>query len=470
MEENQFCRLCLIPSAVYFSLLKNNGKEMLLSLTGIELNDESSSNDTCAKCWLDLKLAYHIQQGFVEADKKFQLGNQHSQTKEEIKSPKQEEPIESDDNNENVNNYSKEENKMVKNEEIDITDDEKVYPEVIYIQTDDDQNIESSSICPICGINYQENEAFYQHVNTHYNKPLHCEECLLPIQNISAYRDHIELKHPNQFKTPYTCDMCQLSFRYKPLYDLHIVTVHPTKTTNKIRRQKDADKLENKNENLKCDECNKVLRDKATFKAHVKGHIKKPCPICGVNITIYNLSKHVSLHKSEPAVCHLCGITSKNFESLRGHMYYTHSQRRLKCEECGKEFKKLYCYKMHIKKEHTGERSFTCDTCGKRFFTNYELNNHIRSRHLKQRPHICQFCQKGFASRFSLRTHERQHTNEAPYICEVCGEGFRQNVSLRAHRKSRHNIIESKNTQCPVCGKMFVNDWALRSHTRSVHD
>lgn len=234
-----------------------------------------SSNETCAKCWLDLKLAYHIQQGFVEADKKFQLGTQNSHTKEEIKSPKQEEVNESSDNNENVSNLIKEENRTVKDEEVDVTDDEKGYPEVIYIQTDEDQTIESSSVCPICGLNCQESEAFYHHVNTHYNEPQHCEECSLPLPNISAYRDHIESKHPKQFKKPYTCDLCQLSFRYKPLYDLHVITVHPTETTKDIKRKKDGDKLDGKNESLRCDECNKVLRDKAAYKTHVKGrHFK----------------------------------------------------------------------------------------------------------------------------------------------------------------------------------------------------
>lgn len=486
-KKSSFCRLCLTASVVYYSLLKNNGKEMLFSLTGIEINsDYPHSTESCVKCWLNLKRAYHIQQNFVNTEKKFQSSDTP------VIEPNFIEPLESDNNESNtdlkpngdefelieatpqlanMNDIFKEENESDTQEEIEgNSDDDGEYPELIYIQTDDDNIVEEKPcICFICAIKCENDIKLYAHINSHYNEPQPCDECSMSLPNIPAYRDHIQTKHPKLFKKPYTCGICSLSFKYMPLYDLHLAAVHPqTAKSNKKRR--DISHCNPSISNYKCEECNKVFRNKQSLNTHCKGHIKKACPICGVEITVYNLSKHITNHKAAPAICHLCGITSKNPESLRGHMYYTHSKKRLTCEECGREFKKLYAYKMHIKKEHIGERTFTCDTCGKRFFTNYELNSHIRTTHLKQRPHICKFCNKGFSSRFSMRTHERQHTNEVPYVCEVCGEGFRQNVSLRAHRKSKHNIIESKNAECPICRKMFRDDWALKSHTRSVHD
>ncbi|KAH1019824.1 hypothetical protein HUJ04_009586 [Dendroctonus ponderosae] len=384
-----FCRLCLSTSAIYYSLLKDDGKEMLLALTGITVNEEECPTDSCVKCWLNLKSAYSIQQRFIEADRRFRTTGLHSSL-----------DLEEDTMNDSHLNFIKVETESTEGSPLNaskmLEEEDTNFSELIYIRTEGEV-IETESNCYICNVKCEDDAALQKHTNSHFNDEQPCDSCRLSLPNIEAYRDHIQVKHPDLVNRVHNCGICGHSFRY-------------------------------------------------------------------------NLSKHVNNHAAHPAVCHLCGITAKNPESLRGHMYYTHSQKRLKCDYCGRIFKKLYAYKMHIKKEHTGERSFTCDSCGKRFFTNYELNNHIRSRHLKERNHICQYCKKGFSSRFSMRTHERQHTNETPYVCEVCGQGFRQNVSLRAHRRSKHNIEEDKVAECPVCKKMFRDDWALKSHTRSVHD
>ncbi|CAG9761879.1 unnamed protein product [Ceutorhynchus assimilis] len=488
-SEIPFCRLCLSTSVVYYSLLKQSGKEMLHSLTGIQVDGELQSTESCVKCWLDLKSAYQTQQRFVKAEETFQLNGLES-VKSRFNLAKKStsdlsiepEPVtnitetettpELDDLLE-LEQSSSHENEI---EEIIENDSENEdYGEVIYIEHDDDSSLpeikeEPKPACFICGIKCESEAAMYSHTNDHYKEEQLCDTCLISLPNIPAYMEHIESHHPELANRTYCCGICSLSFRYMPLYDLHLAAVHPSTAKTERKRKRNVAKYLPEGSTLKCDECNKTYSTKQSYNSHIKGHLKKPCPICKNLITIYNLNKHITNHNAGPAVCHLCGITTKNPESLRGHMYYTHSQKRLKCETCGRIFKKLYAFKMHIKKEHTGDRSFTCDACGKRFFTKYELNQHIRTRHLKERNHICQYCHRGFSSRFSMRTHERQHTNETPYMCDVCGEGFRQNVSLRAHKKSKHNIIETKNAECSICSKMFKDDWALKSHVRSVHD
>ncbi|ERL95574.1 hypothetical protein D910_12835 [Dendroctonus ponderosae] len=462
-----FCRLCLSTSAIYYSLLKDDGKEMLLALTGItdlfelQVNEEECPTDSCVKCWLNLKSAYSIQQRFIEADRRFRTTGLHSSL-----------DLEEDTMNDSHLNFIKVETESTEagsplNASKMLEEEDTNFSELIYIRTEGEV-IETESNCYICNVKCEDDAALQKHTNSHFNDEQPCDSCRLSLPNIEAYRDHIQVKHPDLVNRVHNCGICGHSFRYLTLYETHLAAVHPTTARTRHNRRDVSRFL--KSDSLNCDHCNKTFGTRRSLNTHLKGHIKKPCPICNTLITVYNLSKHVNNHAAHPAVCHLCGITAKNPESLRGHMYYTHSQKRLKCDYCGRIFKKLYAYKMHIKKEHTGERSFTCDSCGKRFFTNYELNNHIRSRHLKERNHICQYCKKGFSSRFSMRTHERQHTNETPYVCEVCGQGFRQNVSLRAHRRSKHNIEEDKVAECPVCKKMFRDDWALKSHTRSVHD
>ncbi|KAL1489624.1 hypothetical protein ABEB36_013568 [Hypothenemus hampei] len=361
-----FCRLCLSTSVVYYSLEKNNGTEMLFSLTGIKIQEDNQySTESCVKCWLDLKRAYSIQQKFIEFQAKFQLlGLDSIDSKIPETSLKNEKNPEEDISNiSDLTNLIKMEVSEIENDssndKLELSnnsDDQFDYDELIYIKTNDECPIQIQTNCVICGVKCEDDTALYNHTNNHYNQEQTCDTCLIKLPNISSYRKHIEANHPEEANKTYCCGICTLSFRYLTLYDLHLAAVHPdTARSSKKRNKCNVSRfLTKSDENLTCDHCNKTFISKRSLKSHVKGHVRKPCPICSVEITVYNLSKHISSHTASPVVCHLCGLTSKNPESLRGHMYYTHSQKQIPCEICGRIFKKLYAHKMHMKKEHLG--------------------------------------------------------------------------------------------------------------------
>ncbi|XP_060530131.1 gastrula zinc finger protein XlCGF28.1-like [Cylas formicarius] len=455
MDESRFCRLCLTTSSILYSLLDNNGSEMLENLTGIKICLDTYSTYSCVKCWLNLRLAHHIQQNFLESEKKL-----HEMTPEIILD--KESDVVLNDGNETNEATEGTHAPIIQSIKSELEEDSA---EFIIIESDNSQ-FNAFCNCLICGVSMEDDHEYYSHIKEHYNEEQTCEDCGATLGDITSYRDHILSKHTVLSSKTWKCSICQLSFQYKPLYNVHLRSAHGELLKTKQNQKATGAGIKDQ---LKCLECNKVFLKRSAYSAHVKGHTRVKCPICSAEITRYNISKHVMLHNSGPSVCHLCGVELKNIESLRGHLYYTHSKKRFSCEQCGRVFSKAYNYKIHIKKEHTGEKGFTCDTCGKGFFTQYTLNKHVKMTHLKLRPHICKYCKKGFSSRFALRTHERQHTNEAPYICDVCGEGFRQKVSMRAHRKSKHNIIELKKVKCPTCAKMFINDVALRSHVMKRH-
>lgn len=110
-----------------------------------------------------------------------------------------------------------------------------------------------------------------------------------------------------------------------------------------------------------CPECGKTFpeEERRRYEVHLKVHKRKKCEICDAMITISNLKKHVLSHTAGPSVCHLCGATCKNHDSLRGHLYYTHSTNEFPCGQCDKVFKKSYSRLLHIRKEHTGKHSQT---------------------------------------------------------------------------------------------------------------
>lgn len=217
-----------------------------------------------------------------------------------------------------------------------------------------------------------------------------------------------------------------------------------------------------------CETCSLSFSDKASFNLHSLKHKKTKCHICSRLIRSDNIRKHVMLHTAGPSVCSLCGVTCKNIESLRGHIFYQHKHaaQQYVCEECGKGFRIKYKFLLHKKKAHMGLRNFKCLTCGKAFFTNGNLLTHVRMTHEKLRPHVCEYCGTGFSSTYALKTHKRQHTNEKPFVCDYCFEGFRQRVSLRSHLKSKHGIEEAKECFCKVCDKGFATNYALSIHER----
>ncbi|XP_050506773.1 histone-lysine N-methyltransferase PRDM9-like [Diabrotica virgifera virgifera] len=217
-----------------------------------------------------------------------------------------------------------------------------------------------------------------------------------------------------------------------------------------------------------CEKCNLNFSDRRTFTMHNRKHEKRKCDICSRLIRTDNMKKHVLMHTAGPSVCSLCGVTCKNFESLRCHNfhYHKHNAQQYVCEECGKGFRMKYRFLLHKKKAHMGLKNFKCTTCGKAFFTNGTLLKHVRMTHEKLRPYVCEYCGTGFSSRYALTTHKRKHTNEKPFVCQHCSEGFKQRVSLRSHLKSKHGIEEAKEFFCKTCEKGFATDYALSIHER----
>ncbi|XP_074037525.1 uncharacterized protein isoform X1 [Leptinotarsa decemlineata] len=208
--------------------------------------------------------------------------------------------------------------------------------------------------------------------------------------------------------------------------------------------------------------------DESLNNFHKAKYKKTKCHICSRLIKSNNIKKHIRLHSAGPSVCQICGVTCKNFESLRGHIFNQHksSPKQYECKECGQGFRFKDKLRLHKKKAHMGLRNFKCETCGKGFFTYGNLMTHVRKIHEKLKPHVCEFCKTGFSSTYALKTHKRQHTNEKPYVCFFCEEGFRHNASLRLHLKRKHGVVESKGFVCKTCSKGFATNYALKVHER----
>lgn len=90
-------------------------------------------------------------------------------------------------------------------------------------------------------------------------------------------------------------------------------------------------------------------------------------------------------------------LTIKNYifsqrSNLQSHKRSTHyDDKRYKCTDCGRAFKRRRLLDYHMKAAHTGERPYKCTIC---------LATFIYPEHFKK--------------------HKLIHTGEKPYECEVC--------------------------------------------------
>ncbi|XP_051885282.1 zinc finger protein 408 [Pristis pectinata] len=189
---------------------------------------------------------------------------------------------------------------------------------------------------------------------------------------------------------------------------------------------------------------------------HMKGEGQKP-PV--------ENGDHVRAKENSTAKSKLEG--SKKF-CRRDSSQIDPSERRYRCDDCGKGFIQL----CHLKKHrftHTGYKPYMCNECGKRYSSEESFKAH-QMLHRGERPFKCQQCDKAYALKRDLREHERVHSGERPFVCNECGKAFARPPSLRIHKKLHRlkamNLGNPRACRCSVCDKELANPGSLKNHMR----
>ncbi|PBC32972.1 Zinc finger protein [Apis cerana cerana] len=326
-------------------------------------------------------------------------------------------------------------------------------------------------ICDICGDDFKKRNELSVHLDDHVAKEegdFQCEICNRIFSNLRLFRIHKRIHYPQVKSWP--CETCGKRYSSRNLLEEHINThtgVRP----------------------YVCENCGKDFASKYTYKAHVKTHEIRPrpyeCSQCNKTfLSQQNLNQHERTHNGvKEYVCHQCGKAFGSPHNLEVHNIVHTGYKPYICRVCGKAFARKAEIRDH-ERTHTGEKPYhqrsnlqshkrathyndkryKCDDCGKGFKRRRLLDYHIKAAHTGERPYKCDICTATFVYPEHFKKHMRIHTGEKPYLCEVCGKAFNSRDNRNAHRFIHS---DKKPYECLVCGMGFMRKPLLYAHMQT---
>lgn len=229
------------------------------------------------------------------------------------------------------------------------------------------------NMCIHCGKVFKINKILHEHMKK--AGPHHadeCAQCPFRFTTYEEYCDHVALEHGNQWR--YRCGHCLDLFDSEKEVKRHYRHIHLGRPLPKGK---------------------KPYRPK-----------RKVCEECGV--AVYGLSNHMdSVHGNGQVPCNECKKVFRSSMLLKGHINKVHN--KVPCSMCGDMVSKGKL-PFHMQQKHTpaSERRHKCEYCGKGFCELSRLRDHINV-HTGEKPHKCKFCNTGFASFGTKAAHERSH-------------------------------------------------------------
>ncbi|XP_044731675.1 zinc finger protein OZF-like [Chrysoperla carnea] len=169
-------------------------------------------------------------------------------------------------------------------------------------------------------------------------------------------------------------------------------------------------------------------------------------------------------HRAKALNCSECKLKFYHPLHLKQHQELTHNPLNLTCKLCNKVLSDIYSLKAH-KLIHSNQKLVSCDRCDESFRTKPELKNHIRKAHTRIEKNItCHVCGKSVRKKH-LSVHMSIHKEREKVTCNICSKQFLQQSTLDHHIKHVHeNQIHKRNHLCNICGHAMRTPKELRIH------
>lgn len=237
---------------------------------------------------------------------------------------------------------------------------------------------------------------------------------------------------------------------------------------------------------VKCEVCDKTLRDSTALRLHQHTHPELfiyKCPEANCDskfVSEIHLFTHAQIHSyipDESLICYCCS-KSRTFETkedLAKHLRIHTQDKKKTCPHCHKVLHNTKHLADHIANIHK-MILFRCTDCNLTFTTKGNLIRHQNCRHSTSNETFdCAECPKKYRSKAMLYCHRREVHNPIMQQCDQCGEmiascKFKMHL-LKAHGVDTFKHIKASRalTRCYFCSQQFSSlvhlEFHMTSHT-----
>lgn len=229
----------------------------------------------------------------------------------------------------------------------------------------------------ICCERRFDRRSIYDHMKYHLDKEaFKCDTCERMCMSQRELSQHQTTRHPPSESLTYSCAICGKGFRMASLLKAHMSKHVP-----------------NSDRGFNCPQCGKACATQSCLDLHVRTiHTKEMrhfCEMCGKGYCSEAAFRaHLKTH--EVKATEACDICGKHFFYMLKHKQRAHQEvERVRCEICGKEYKK-HLFSRHMRAFHSGQTSFKCTICEKEFRLHKNYQEHMNV-HLGVKKD-CYFC------------------------------------------------------------------------------
>lgn len=258
---------------------------------------------------------------------------------------------------------------------------------------------------------------------------------------------------------------------------VYSVDVHKMSAEEKIQDVLDRKASVNYvNSPYRCELCYRGFLAAGLLKTHhLVRHNPSLAEVCEYCQLRYKTPSDLALHYTKSHTvrisCRLCPRIARNISNAKKHYeVYHQEQKHTTCEHCGRSFRMLSSFLIHLRDEHPSQLIW-CHVCGDAFVLAGNLDKHTLRRH--QHLHLpvrCGNCDTHFVDEVALSRHLMDGICTG-HSCIHCGVGYTDPMGLRDHVIKTHKPRTRTNVDypCPKCHKVFKQGAQLRDHLRKIH-
>lgn len=317
-----------------------------------------------------------------------------------------------------------------------------------------------------------------------------CHLCDKRFHHRHTLTQHVDFKHAseNGQMKKHRCNKCELSFASRQSLYRHYKSTH-------IPRKRTTTKLydicgENSGGKIICKVCEQVFNQRSALRVHfdlfhqVGKERQYKCQSCESSFNIKdNFRRHLKSHSVSEGnfFCIHCSKVFSSEKKLQVHVKDEHSTERSQLKSAAKKQRARPRFKQlrptgSLRNQIKSKRS--CDECDKVFNTRQDYVKHVDLMHQpeieKKKTHACNQCPRSFNILQNINSHmSREHkgTSVQSSQCDVCNIKFSTLGSFLLHKDWKHSKESGalEKYQCGQCSQSYRYKENLERHKAVVH-